>query len=448
MPFQVNRRLLYTLASGLVIFLGTFLAIQYASGAYRFTESGVSPVTGLLSANSFPNGAEVYIDDRLVSATDDTIYLKPGSYQIEIRKDGFWPWRKTVDVEGELVTQTNAQLFPIAPSLVPLTFTGVENVTPSPDGQKILYYTASASAQTKNGLYVLELVDNLLSLQRGPKQIAQNVPGIDLSQAQFIWSPDSTEVMVLAPEKELLVSASENNNLNRLPDISFQKSIIFSEWEEEMYVRERQFLGRFPEEVIEVATESAKNVYISPDKKRLLYTYVDDVPVVLPPNLVPPVPAPNNQPESRRLQTDQLYVYDREEDRNFSAGSVSEQMEIVKDLLAVDLYNRNPLSLESSPSAFRRLQATTAAQLKQNFDGYHTPLTLNSIQWFPDSKHLLYVDDQTVKIKSYDGTNDTTVYSGPFADNFVYPWPDGSKLLILTTFNPNTSLNLYAIEMK
>ena len=201
MPFQVNRRLLYTLASGLVIFLGTFLAIQYASGAYRFTESGVSPVTGLLSANSFPNGAEVYIDDRLVSATDDTIYLKPGSYQIEIRKDGFWPWRKTVDVEGELVTQTNAQLFPIAPSLVPLTFTGVENVTPSPDGQKILYYTASASAQTKNGLYVLELVDNLLSLQRGPKQIAQNVPGIDLSQAQFIWSPDSTEVMVLAPEK-------------------------------------------------------------------------------------------------------------------------------------------------------------------------------------------------------------------------------------------------------
>ena len=43
-----------------------------------------------------------------------------------------------------------------------------------------------------------------------------------------------------------------------------------------------------------------------------------------------------------------------------------------------------------------------------------------------------------------------TVYSGTLEEGFVYPWPDGSKLLILTSLNSESTLppNIYAIILK
>jgi hypothetical protein len=445
---RFNPRVLYTLLSALIIIGGTLLAIEYAKGGFRITRRGFLPNSGLLSANSFPTGGEVYIDGKLVTATDDTIYLEPNTYNVEIIKDGFWPWKKQVKIQEELVVQTNAQLFPIAPSLTPLTFTGAQKVLPSPDGQKILYYTTTASTPAKNGLYVLELTDSLLALQRGSRQITDLPDTFSLDNAEFIWSPDSNEVMVLTPEKEVVLALDKKQDMDVMADVSFSRRQTLTEWEAEMYLRERQFLAEFPTEIIQIATESARNVYISPDKKRLLYTATQ--PVTIPEGLVPPVPAPNSEPQVRQLVPENVYIYDREEDTNFNLG-VEPTGTAQKYLLATDLFNRQPLDITASPIAFRRLQATDSAQTAANFNRYHSGLHLNSFQWFTDSKHILYTQNngvQAVQIKGYDNTNDTTVYSGPFESSFVYPWPDGSKLLILTTFNPESPVNLYAIELR
>ena len=140
-----------------------------------------------------------------------------------------------------------------------------------------------------------------------------------------------------------------------------------------MYLRERQFLGKFPPELIAVATQSAKNVYISPDKKRLMYTATQEG--NLPPELIPPIPATNTQLENRDLVPGNIYIYDREEDRNFLVGQESENSEIdYKKLLATDLATRTPQTLESSPSAFLSLQASESAQTAANYNRYHTPL--------------------------------------------------------------------------
>lgn len=49
----------------------------------------------------------------------------------------------------------------------------------------------------------------------------------------------------------------------------------------------------------------------------------------------------------------------------------------------------------------------------------------------------------------YDGGNKTTLYSGPFDQNFVYTWPDGSGLIIVTNFNDETvPQNLYKIGLR
>jgi hypothetical protein len=48
-----------------------------------------------------------------------------------------------------------------------------------------------------------------------------------------------------------------------------------------------------------------------------------------------------------------------------------------------------------------------------------------------------------------DGTNDTTIYAGPFIGSSVFPWPNGEKLVILTDLNNPTILpNLYTISLK
>lgn len=452
MKLKVNKKVVYTLLSAFFILIGTAVAIQYAKGNFRLTDQGFVQGTGLLSANSFPTAAEVYIDGKLVTATDDTVYLEPGEYQVEIVKDGHNSWKKTIQIEEQLVVQTNATLFPSAPSLNTLTFNGAKNISPSPDGQKIIYYSNSNSNDRKNGLYILELTNNPLSFQREPRQISDNSSNFDLNTAKFIWAPDSSEVMLLGEDRQVILDITKLNTLDLLSDITFRRKQILSEWEQEMYLRERENFSKFPPEIIEIATQSAKNVYISPDKKRLLYTATTDL--ELPTELIPPLPASSTQPQERTLSPGGIYVYDSEEDTNFRVGTQPEQTAsdsariAEKMLIALDMIDDNSPLLNASPSSFTTLQATTSAKTADNFNVYHSSIFAPTHQWFPDSKHLIFVENNSIKIMEYDNTNQTTIYSGPFSNEFVYPWPNGDRLLILTSFSPDSPQNLYALELK
>lgn len=423
---------------------GTYLAIRYAKGNLRLTDDGSLGKVGLLSANSFPTGSQIFVNEKLVSATDDTLYLDPGEYEIKISKEGYWPWKKTLLIEKELVTQTNAILFPSTPSLTPLTFTGVENLLPSPDGNKIVYYTASASAKTKNGLYVLDLNNSLLPLQKSPRQISNELVGFDLAKANFIWSPDSSELLVEYKNKSFLLEIEKKSDLAYLPNIHTTVDDVLATWEEEMALKEKQFLKEFPDEILSIATQSAKNLYISPDKKRLLYTATQSA--IIPEDLIPPVPASNTQPQSRELEPGGIYIYDRQEDRNFKIGSEKASTLSAKTLLANNLADLDIST--ASQSAFKTLQASDSAQTALNFANYHNALFINTLQWYPDSKHIIFEDDNKISVIEYDATNKTTLYAGPFADKFLYPWPDGTKLLILTSFSPDSPKNLYAVEIR
>ena len=70
-------------------------------------------------------------------------------------------------------------------------------------------------------------------------------------------------------------------------------------------------------------------------------------------------------------------------------------------------------------------------------------------RWMPDSRHLLFINDKKVNLVEDDGSNMTTIYAGPFTDQYVFPWSDGSKVVILTNLN-NTSVapTLYTIGLK
>ncbi len=432
-----------------IIITGTAIVIRFAQG-YRPSRNVLVAGRGLLVANSSPTGARVLVNGRFTSATDDTLYLDPGQYAIEISKDGYLPWKKDVVIEKELVTQANALLFPTAPSFTPLTFSGAAKPVPSPDGQHLAYYTASASADIRNGFYVLELTDNLLALQRSPRQVARPSASFPLDDTQIVWSPNSGQLLLISPHKSVLLDPSRLTDLDEQADVSYQLSSIFSQWEEEMYLRDRERLSKFPYFMQQVATTSAVNTYFSPDEKHLMYTATSIFTV--PDNLLPAKPASNTQPQERTTAAGGIYVYDRDEDRQFRIGTDLGAFipGATKQLLATDLDSKQPLSLQASPAAFLRLQTAKPLNSVINFQRYHSPLYTHGYQWFPDSSHIITHDQNAITIMEYDGGNPVRVYSGPFNHDFVYPWPNGSSLLMLTNFNQEaiTPENLYTIDLK
>lgn len=430
----MNKKLLITISIALFLLVATFVAINFARG-YRFDfKKKKVAETGLLVANSFPTGAQVFINDKLTTATNDTLNLPPGDYWVKIVKDGYIPWEKALKLKKELVTQTNARLFPAAPDLKGLTSAGALNLTPSPDGEKIAFVVASASAAPKNGLWVLDLTPRPLSFSRGPRQIARNIPSFQFTQTKFIWSPNSKQVLAWSDKNSFLLDVDRFNDLSTQLDVTARLPLILFDWEEQLALKRKEEMKKLPEFMEEIVTQSAKNIYFSPDEERLLYTATASA--TLPEGLVPPLPASNTQPQTRMIEPNKIYVYDIKEDKNFyiTEAKPTSTPGVDKETLGVE-------SDDKKVEIEKRLEA---------IQNQYSPLAVQPIQWFPSSRHLILVENEKIIILEYDGTNRATVYAGPFENSFAYPWPDGSKLLILTNLNPDSPLppNLYAIDLK
>ncbi len=438
--------IVYTLFSGIIIIIGTYFAIRWAQGDFRFDQSAdlLAKETGLLHATSFPQGAQVYIDGKLTSVTDNTIYLAPGEYEVVIQKDGYSPWKKNIRIEKALVSQTNATLFPYSPSLTSLTFTGVDNPLPSPDGSKILFFTSSASAKNKNGLYVLDLGNS----QKSPRQISDNDPDFSLENAKFVWSPDSNDILVVTKERTFLLNSNNFSNLQSSPDVTLQLKSILGSWEEDLALREKQFTEKIPPLALNVILENSKNIFLSPDNTKIFYTATGSAQIAE--NLIPALPAPNSQPEQRSLQPNHMYVYDSYEDKNYFLGNSPLNNEYSKYLLTTPtVISGLTFATNQKQPILNSLQvAGDLNATLDNFAQYYGNHLTRFWQWLPDSTHLVGVVDNQIVITNYDGNNPTAIYSGPFADNFVLPYPDNNKILISTKFNPDSPENIYAIELK
>src|SRR3989344_5322587 len=102
----MKRVVLTTLLVATVLLTGTAIAIFYARGYRLSPENGKTFVagTGLLVATSTPDGAKVLVNGKLLTATNNTINLPPGSYNVKIAKDGYFPWKKEIIVEKEIVS--------------------------------------------------------------------------------------------------------------------------------------------------------------------------------------------------------------------------------------------------------------------------------------------------------------------------------------------------------
>ena len=108
-----------------------------------------------------------------------------------------------------------------------------------------------------------------------------------------------------------------------------------------------------------------------------------------------------------------------------------------------------PAELISSPSAFHALQKDhSTVESITLFNAQYSPIFVGTIQWYPDSTHLILIADSGIDLIEYDGTNHISVYGGPMDKSIVYPWPDGSKIITRLAFSEGTIPNLYTIKLK
>src|SRR3989344_4274510 len=384
-----------------VLILATAGIILYGRG-YRFSfNNGRADLsgTGLLVATSSPDGAQVFVNGHLTTATNNTINLQPGSYNVRIFKQGYFPWEKKLTIEKGVVAKAEALLFPTAPKLESITNIGVNNPVLDPSRTKIAY-TVSSQTVRKNGVYVLDMTSKpILTLQNSSSQIADATTAL-FSEAKLSWAPDGSNLLASTSAQNAVFNyLLQANTFNQSPsDITETLLNVTSSWNTIKEEKEKAILDGFPSKTRKLIMDNFNVISWSADETKVLYQASSSatLPIIINPRLI----GTNSTPEQRNLEKDGIYVYDIKEDRNYKIHAPARKDQIF-------------------------------------------------LTWFPDSKHLIYLHDKKIDIMEYDGANVTKIFAGPFADSYVFPWSDNSRIVILTNLgNSDTFSNLYTISLK
>jgi hypothetical protein len=379
--------------------LGVAIAVIAYGRGYRLdlNKTSLKP-TGIISATSDPVGAQVLVDGVLKTATNNSFNIDPGFYTVRITKESYIPWEKKIRVQGEVVSAISAFLFPTNPSLSPITTLGIVNPTLSPDGTRVAYIIPAdhldSAVVKKAGLWYYELSEGPLGRNRDPVQV-DSTGTIDFAATRITWSPDATQLLVEASSSSRLYTLGKPNTF---ADVTATSSQLVADWRTAQADTDKQKLAAFKPAIVNMATSSAKIISFSPDETKILYQATASA--TIPQVIIPPLIGTNSTPEDRNIVPGKFYVYDSKEDKNYF------------------LLNKNEIS--------------------------------GAIQWFPTSRHLLLTLKGKIDVMEYDRTNWVTIYSGPFVDDFVAPWSNGSRIIILTNLNGDALSipNLYTVNLR
>lgn len=388
---MIKIRIFIFLTTILIVGVAGLFTSYYARG-YRldFKTFRFQP-NGILVIKSEPDGASVFINGELKTATNANISVSPGTYDVEVRRDGFFTWYKRLVIEKEIVTSANVSLFKNVPSLSPVTFSGAENPVTSGDETKLAFTVplSKSTGSEKAGLWTMDTFNLPLGFSNEPKRITDG----DLADASFIFSPDGRQILLTTSNGVFLIDSGSFTPQTQRVNVTSRKDVILAEWKKEKEAKDASLVRGLPPEITDILNRKTSNFTFSPDSNMILYTASSSA--TLPGNLIKPLPGASTQRQERNIEPDRTYVYDIKEDRNFL--------------------------LTDQPAA----------------------------RWMPGSRHLLLAEEGQVTIADYDGTNRQVVYSGSYVAPFAFPFINATKLLILTNLGASSSTpNLYTLTIK
>jgi len=402
---------MHILRNGIILVFFTLIliaTIAYARGYRIDVQKGTMTSTGIMAVSSNPQAAQVYVNGILKGVTDLHLTLPHGKYAIEVKKEGYTSWKRDVVLKGELVVTADATLFPLNASLTPLTTIGISQVVSIDKTDKALLFVENGDLE-KDGIYVFDQTKRPFSLFPPLKLLVNKKlfpEDVNLKDASVLFSPDFKQGIVIFKRGEdpisYLISLEEENT--QLFEVTSSQASLENAWNTERTLEIARLLEIFPKQFEKIASDSFHILSLAPDKSKILYEAKQQItlPYVIEPRLV----AANQTPEERSIQLDELYVYDRKEDRNYriSLSEVSEKM-------------------------------------RQNGE--------TTLIWFPDSRHIVENEGSKISIVEFDDTSKQIIYSGPHEGSFFDVTSEG-KLLILANLNPqfNKTPDIYAVGIR
>ena len=393
----MSKQFLLTLFSLVLIGLIAGAAIFLAKG-YRYqTDTGTFSGTGIISVSSLPDQASVYLDGHLTTATDDNITsLPPKIYKVRIVKEGYIPWEKDIEVKQGLVSEIKATLYRSIPTVYPVTYSGVDYALLSPDELKLMYIIPNGlegglAAERKSGIWVW-----VMSTQGGlgigggdvQRQILQS-NGVDYSQAKYRWSPDSSQIFVDLPDRKLLL---ETDRLNDVPrDITANYQATLKAWDETEAQTRLTRLAQIENPLLKKTASDSAVLKWSPDETKILYSDAE------------------GNFKINDFALDKEYTLPKATSYSFLPDS--------KHLIMVE---------RDAPSGSPKPSPSGNLTIKEQFA------------------------QTSISIIEIDGGNKAEIYYGTVEPNVIVPWPDNSRLVVISSLPTQTASqpNLYGINLK
>jgi len=435
--------MVYRVITVLIFAIVFVLIVGYARGYRLDINTTELNSNGLVAVTSSPRSAKIYVNNVFKGVTDTSLYLEPGTYDIDIVKDGYFPWSKTIKIQGEIVQSVDATLYPINASLNPLTNIGILRAIPfGVDGKKVLIFSSILPKETtgsvvdtfplteqpsepKEGIFVYDPRSQAVSLFPALMHIVDyKTLGIDSNPEKYevLFSPNFDQAVLVynstaSPELKKHTSEFDSkynvpiqfefaylinlNEMNNAPlDITNSALSLVEAWSAQKSSNLSALLAGYHRKIQTFIQSNTKIIDVSPDKTRIMYeatgsAQLDQV-------LKQPLIGVNQTEDVRKISPDSIYVYDVREDRNYLVVPADE----------VSRQHAYPL--------------------------FH-----------PNSKNIVVNEDNSINIMDYDGKNKQKLYSGPYDYNFFAVTSDG-RILVLTKFNTaeNISYDLYAVGIR
>jgi len=383
----------YTKVLILIILLGSTVLLYFFLSGWRPNINFTSKVqlsdlkvkqTGMISAKSQPEGANVYLDDKLITATNNSISgVDLGKHKLKIVKNGYITWEKEIEVFPELVTDITAMLISQTPRLEPLTNTGARKPTLSYSLEKLAFFSKDPEA---SGVWIVSFKDQGLNFfANSAKNAVKDTNFVKYSDGKNItWSPDEDELLIETNESKFYLVNLATNNVSPINNPNETKDT----WNKKIQKKRLDFISKIeiPEDRVKIASD--ENTIWSPDNKKFIYKKVENNKVkYLIYNMETPIP-------------------------------VGEKIETV--VLELD---------EKQPQP----------KITWYSDSFHIILVEN----FDEKNHK-----GKISIVRIDGTNKVEIYSNTLYSNDVYTTINGDKLVILTTFKSGDQTDLYTLGIR
>ncbi len=267
---QGLKNILQTILT-LAIILGITTTLYLYTSGYRLKKDDLNNIdlsqTGMISTKSLPESASVYLDGKLMTATNDTISaIEPGPHLLKIVKKGFVEWQKEIEIFPELVTDITAVLVSQSPRLDPLTNTGARKPSISPSLGKMAYFSTD---KTDPGIWVIPLRGTLSLFKAAPTVAIEDTRFTKYSDGQKIeWSPDENKLLVEAKNKIFyLIDLTKNT-----AETTASPELVKKDWNQQIMDKRQEFIDKLdiPAEIKKIAlSDTAK---WSPDEKKFLFT--------------------------------------------------------------------------------------------------------------------------------------------------------------------------------